>query len=278
MTRLRKMAALAIDECLRSVPRKQWARIPLVLCTAEPERPGRPARLDQDLFAGIQSELNTAFGGDSLIIPSGRVGVAAALQSARSLLTQRDVPFVLIAAADSLLSGPALRAYERWDRLLTSVNSNGFMPGEGAAAVLVGRDTDPVGPLCCGLGFGMERAHIVSDEPLRADGLTEAIANALADAGCQLHDLNFRVIDAAGEQYYFKEASLAVSRLLRQHLEEFEQWQPAECLGETGAVAGFVCLILAATAMEKDYAPGPAALIHASADCGRRAALVLTSH
>ncbi|MCK7582583.1 MAG: hypothetical protein MZV65_48085 [Chromatiales bacterium] len=85
-------------------------------------------------------------------------------------------------------------------------NSNGFMPGEGAGAA-AGRASRGQGRIACaGIGFGMEKAHIDSGEPLRADGLSAAIKGALADAGCEMHDLDYRITDISGEQYYFKEA------------------------------------------------------------------------
>ncbi len=99
-------------------------------------------------------------------------------------------------------------------------------------------------------------AHIDSGEPLRADGLTTAINGALTDAGCQMHDLDFRITDVSGEQYYFKEAALALSRILRQRKEEFDIWHPAECIGEAGAAAGIAVLADANAACRKAYAAG----------------------
>jgi 3-oxoacyl-[acyl-carrier-protein] synthase-1 len=126
-----------------------------------------------------------------------------------------------------------------------------------------------------GIGFGVERAHIDSEEPLRADGLTAAIATALADSGCALHELDFRITDLSGEQYYFKEAALALTRILRQRKEEFDIWHPAECVGESGAAAGVVILAVAEAACRKGYAPGPNILVHLGNDAGDRAAAVL---
>ena len=118
---------------------------------------------------------------------------------------------MLIAAVDSLLSWPTLTHYEQRDRLLTSGNSNGFLPGEGAGAILVG--PGGVAALeCTGIGFGIEPSPVDAETPLRADGLTQAIKAALADAGCAMHDIDYRIADVSGEQYYFKEAALALAR------------------------------------------------------------------
>ena len=50
------------------------------------------------------------------------------------------------------------------------------------------------------IGFGREAAHIDSGEPLRAEGLSLAIKAALTDAGCAMHDMDFRITDLSGEQ------------------------------------------------------------------------------
>ena len=186
-------------------------------CVAEPDRPGRTGGLDDKLFGLVQAELGLTFAPQSAMLAQGRVGVAVALMQARSLLADARVPGVLIAATDSLLTWPTLSHYDQEDRLLTEQNSNGFMPGESAGAVLVGTPTGTVGGLVCtGIGFGVESAPIGSGEPLRAEGLTQAIKACLADAGCQMHDVDFRITDLSGEHYYFKEAALALSRTLRQ--------------------------------------------------------------
>jgi 3-oxoacyl-[acyl-carrier-protein] synthase-1 len=182
----------------------------------------------------------------------------------------------VVAAVDSLLRWPTLRHYERGNRLMTPVNSDGFMPGEAAGALLVGPDGGQAGELlCAGIGFGMERAHVESGEPLRADGLSQAIQAALADARCEMHHMDYRIADLSGEQYYFKEAALALSRTLRVRKEEFDLWHPAECTGETGAAAGTAIVADAWAAARKRYARGPNVLAHLADDAGRRAALCL---
>lgn len=276
-TKLVKMAVRAIEQALEGTPREEWGTIPLLLCVAEPERPGRIERLDAEIFASIQNELGAKFAPNSQVIAEGHVSVATAVSLARALIGRSAVSRVLIAATDSLLSGPTLGAYERADRLLTARNSNGFLPGEGGAALLVGSDTGsrPQELLVCGVGIGRETATLEADEPLRGEGLALAIRAALQDAGCGLEGVDLRVTDVSGEQYYFKEAALAMLRLLRVRKEAFDIWHPAECIGEAGAVAGLVALIVAEAACRKAYAPGPGILCHIANDAGERAALVL---
>jgi len=216
------------------------------------------------------------FHSQSAIVTQGRVGLAVALARARALVSQAQPRRVLVVATDSLLAWPTLSHYEQNGRLLTEGNSNGFMPGEGAGALLIGPPT-PGAPelVCTGIGFAREAAHIDSEQPLRGDGLSEAVKAALADAECQMHDMDFRITDNSGEQYYFKEAALVLARLLRQRKEAFDIWHPAECTGEMGAVSGFSIVSMAHAACRKGYTVGTNILVHMANDAGQRAAMSL---
>lgn len=274
LRRLTRMAALAVEECLLGMAREDWSKIALILCVAERDRPGRLAGLDEQLFGAIQSELGAEFSTLSLIVPQGRASLVYALTHARDVIA-KGAMYALVVATDSLLTAPTLSAYERQDRLLTIKNSNGFMPGEGAAAVLVGATTSGPQLLCTGIGVAREPATLDSGEPLRGEGMARAIKAALADAGVEMHDMDFRITDISGEHYYFKEAALALSRVLRARKEEFDIWHPAECIGESGAVAGLANVIVAHAACAKSYALGPNILCHVANDNGDRGALVL---
>ncbi len=278
LAKLAKMAALAIEEALQDIPRAEWDTLPLLLCVAEAERPGRAVGLDDQLFALVQKELGVRFAPASAVVPHGRVAVAVAMAMARSMLAPSPSPTkrVLVAATDSLLSWPTLSRYESGDRLLTARNSNGFVPGEAAGALLLGQPTGETDELVCtGVGFAKEAAHLDSGEPLRADGLSQAIKLSLQEAGWQMHDLDFRITDISGEQYYFKEAALALSRILRVRKAEFDLWHPAESAGETGAAAGALVLATAQMACRKGYSAGSHILAHMANDAGPRSAMVL---
>jgi 3-oxoacyl-[acyl-carrier-protein] synthase-1 len=275
-TRMAKMLAMAVEECLEPVAASDVPSVPLLLCVAEPDRPGRVLDLERTLVAELERELAVSFhprlSGD---VPLGRVSVAVALARARTLLYENDVTRVVIAACDSLLSNMTLAGFAAESRLLTAENSDGFVPGEAAGAILVSRDRGP-GPhlVCAGIGVADELALPGQGRPLRADGLTAAIKLALAEAGCDMSLVDFRITDNSGEQYYFKEAALALSRTLRTPKESFDIWHPADCIGEVGAAIGTAAVCVALVACRKGYAIGPTILLHFGNDGGRRAAIV----
>jgi len=86
--------------------------------------------------------------------------------------------------------------------------------------------------------------------------------------------MSWRIADLSGEQYYFKEAALALQKTLRRRQEAMDLWHPAECIGETGSAIGPAMLGVAAAACHKQYAPGPQILLHTANDAGERAAIV----
>ncbi len=276
LPKLVKMASMAVEEALQDVPKSQWSSVPLLLCVAEPGRPGRLDGLDDQLFLDIQAEMGVQFASRSAVVAYGRAGVAVAVNQARALISTGNVNRVLIAATDSLITWGTLNYYQREARLLTAENSDGFMPGEGAGALLMGKSEGVPGELVCtGIGFARETANLDSGEPLRAEGLSQAMKAALAEAGWRPSEKCFRIADLSGEQYYFKEASLALSRAMRERKEDFELWHPSECIGEAGTVSAIACIIAGHAAATKRYAPEPTTIYHFSNDDGARA-VVLT--
>jgi 3-oxoacyl-[acyl-carrier-protein] synthase-1 len=279
LPKLVHMAVPAIRECLVNVGDVRPEMIPLLLCVAEKERPGRLQGLDDQLFHDIEAELGVHFHPHSGVIARGRVAGALAMADARRLVYEERLPYCLIAGTDTFLVAATLKAYEEKDRLLTSKNSNGFIPGEAGAAVLIGPPSrEPEKEvLCVGIGMGQEKAIIDSEEPLRGDGLTAAFKSAFADAGCTIDDVDFRIADVNGEQYCFKEAALALTRTIRVIKHGFDIWHPADCIGEVGAAAGACALGVALAAARKHYAVGRGPLCHFASDDGERVALVLSS-
>jgi 3-oxoacyl-[acyl-carrier-protein] synthase-1 len=227
----------------------------------------------------IERELGVKFHSQSSVIEQGRVGGAVALLRAQKLLQEQRHPHVIVAAVDSYLSGATLAAFEQRDRLLTAVNSNGFIPGEAAAALLLGQASGDasIALTCCGLGFARESATIESDRPLRGDGMVDATKAALAAAGISLGQIDHRISDVSGEQYRFKELALALTRILRERKPSIRIWHPADCIGEAGAAALPVMLGVLHQGARKRYLPGPIFLAQLSNDDDKRAAVVLAA-
>jgi 3-oxoacyl-[acyl-carrier-protein] synthase I len=276
MTKLAKMAARAIGECFAAAVDEKPERVPVLVCIAEPERPGRFEGISHVLLQAIEQELGFKLHPHSRVIEQGRVGGAVALLHARRMLAEGRYALTIVAGVDTFLTGATLMAYDHEDRLLRRDNSNGFIPGEAAGAVLLAtwRDGMTAPLLLRGLGFARESAPLGSGRPLRADGLTQAIRAALDEAGIGLKDCDHRIADMNGEQYRFREAALATTRLLRVRKVLFSLWHPADCIGEVGAATLPAMLAMLFAGACNDYLPGPVFLGHLGNDDEKRAALV----
>jgi len=277
ISKLARLLAGPLRECLDLIPDVPPESIPVLLCVAEEDRPGRLEGLGDPLFFQACELLGVRFHDNSRVIAQGRVGGAVGLHRASRLIHEENFPYVIVAGVDSYLVAGTLRAYDERGRLLTPDNSNGFIPGEAGGALLVAPPGAGGGIVCPGMGFAVERATIESEEPVRGDGLIKAITHALVAAGLTMGDIDYRITDIGGEQYQFKDATLALSRLLRVRKEGFDIWHPADCIGEVGA-ASLPCMLgVTLVAAQKSYAPGPRPLAHLGNDDGKRVALALTA-
>ncbi|QLL16147.1 3-oxoacyl-ACP synthase [Pseudomonas chlororaphis subsp. aurantiaca] len=280
-SRLNELLSQALADLLHGPPDMPWDQIPLLLCLAEPERPGGGSR-NAGLVQSIVNHLYDAFGvhfhpSSSRVFPTGHTAGFLALHEARRLIQQEQVPACLVCGVDSLLNATTLQWLDEHHRLKTPANRDGVIPGEAAAAVLV--QAEPWGDThaeVIGIGFGQEQASILSGEPLLGLGLTAAARSALAEAKLGLHEIDLRLSDVAGELYGFKELPLMEGRLMRVVRKQAQPlWHWAEAIGDSGAAAGIAQLVLADQAFRKGYAPGTKAMGLTSSVAGSRAATIL---
>lgn len=273
--RLAHMAAAAIVETFDAVPEAR-GRTLLILCLAEEDRPGRLAPDAPRLLARIAEIAEVASPWRTRIVAHGRPSGHVALDIARRLLAAGEVPYVMICGVDSYLTGLTIDHYLAERRLLVPDNPNGFIPGEGAAAVLCGPAGHGGGLRLTGLGLAREPAYIYNgaDLPFRADGMTNAYKAAFAEARCRHSDIALKIGDLPGESFWFKQTVLAMSRTQRERSEVQPIWAIAASLGNIGAAVTPLMLGWALTAVRKGYGSRGPILLEASADSGACGALV----
>lgn len=287
---LAELVAPAIEECLvaaEPLVQTPVADIPILLIVARPDRPCRWPDLDKEVPADLAHKLGRPLPPGSALFPHGRSGIVAALEHAAALFDSRRHSLCVVAAVESFLRRAIADHYQLQEpRLLTAANSNGFSLGEAGTAVLV---TPPAWHQRCELvidGVGQasdpSQAGGTDAHPVKGDGLTKAIRQALAAAALPHSALDLRISDANGEQWKFKEATFAAARLDRaraagaptRRLGYLDHWHPTEFTGEVGAAIGPLMLGWALHAGKKRYLPGARILFHAAEDNGDRAAMV----
>ncbi|PRQ06323.1 hypothetical protein [Enhygromyxa salina] len=269
----------AMEELAEHVTREDRSSLAVIVACCEPDRPvideGR-ARWLGTVAAGALGD-----GPQPRVVHVLRGGPPAgfrALALARELLIQGQVGAAIVCATDSLFDGRSLAWLADRRPLRTTLGSDGTIPGEAGAALLV-RATQGRTPQLqlIGLGFGDEPS-IRSGAPLRADGLVAAMRMALTEAGLGMHDIALRQAHGASGALEFKEHILALTRLLRVRVESMPIWLIAETLGDVGTSAGLVQITRAHQALLRGYLPGPVILCTAGDHHGERSALVVRAH
>src|SRR5439155_23816505 len=130
-------------------------------------------------------------------IPRDNAAGAAGIMQAHQLIDSGKARWCIVAGVDSFLQREMVGAYMRDRRVLTKANSNGFIPGEAGTAMLVGAaSSEPsvAGELhILGMSLTREKATISSEEPFRAEGLIQAVRQALAEAKVSINDVDYRI-------------------------------------------------------------------------------------
>jgi 3-oxoacyl-[acyl-carrier-protein] synthase I len=279
--RLQLMAQSVMTQCLAALSDVNLKDIAVLLLSAEPGRPGMPREhLGSTLhnFAGQEDHLDHPFHAESCLVAYGKGGIAAAVADASALLNSATGPeYVLMVAVDSLLDAAAIENYLIQMRLNSRDNTDGFIPGEGAAAVILSKKSHGASGLWIdGVGIAHDDWRIDGDAALRANGLTTAIRAAAQMAGTEVADMDFHASGMTGEGWYAKETNLALSRCMERKKKEFPQMIIASNVGETGAASPLLTLAWLAGAMEaQSHQLGSKALLHFAGDYGKRSALVV---
>jgi len=199
---------------------------------------------------------------------------------ARDLLKSGNVNCCLVGGADSFLNEEDLTRLEGSFRLKSPDIPQGLIPGEGAAFLAVasgGTSLKTRRMSIRGIGLSKEdAAHtVMSAGHPTGRALISALHAALSDAQLPESIVSWRLSDLNGEFYGAIDSLLALSRVYRTRRDRLEICHPADCVGEIGAAAGALLIIVAATAMEKGYAPGLVAMCEGSSDSGMRAACLV---
>ncbi len=274
--RQRLMFDAVLNECCKKLPAaNQSSDTVIFLLTAEAERDGPYLHWAQRMLDDVVAA--EKFHVASRALPLGKAGMGAALVMAHALLHAPAAPvYVIIAGVDTWLDAASVEAMLAQERLASTANSDGFIPGEAGAAVIVClAQPGQTGLLIEGIGEAQETAMPAGEEPNRAVGLTTAVRRAAQDANCQISDLNFHASGVSGESWYFNEIGLMLARTLEKRVVSFSHQIVSQFVGEVGAASGPLVLAWMSQVMARADGPGQRGLAHFSNDNGRRAALIL---
>ncbi len=275
-SRLARWLELAIKDCLQHAPSLDTREVPAVWLAPEQDRQGVTLSWWTEVFNEVTTKLGLKFHPQSGVIARGRAGLGEALEQVASLLKTSNCPAVMLIGVDSYLHAATINHYLKADRLQISGNSDGFIPGEAAAAVLLTTaGATESGVKVIGYQHGHEVGRPDGSVPCRAQGLSDTIRAALASSQTPYARLDFRVSDQNGEAFFAKEAANAIARVAPRQAHRLPVLTVCDCLGEIGAATGPSMLAYLSRFMPHPDSPGRTALLHLANDDGRRSAVVV---
>lgn len=276
------------------VPALREALAPLTEAVAGPDlaiglalalpapRPGVPEDLSQQMVARVGAELPDVFSRLETF-GVGHAGGHLALERVMRDLEAGVIDAGLVAGVDSYLDVDTLEWLEACDQLHGAGPMNnawGFIPGEGAGAVLILSNVlarrlrlDVLGAIV-GLGIARESSLIKTEDVCVGEGLTRAFRAALASlpSGSRIDNV---FCDLNGETYRADEYGFTALRTAQSFRSATDFVAPADCWGDVGAAGAPLHAALALIANRKRYARGPLSMVWASSESGERGALIL---
>lgn len=267
------LLALALRDLSSRQPSDALTRTTLFLKLPRDEE--RTTISSIEIARHLSAELGAPLEPSQFVLAEEAVDAYQLLVAGREHLSGGKARACVVAAADSLIDARSLLALVRQNRLKTPRNADGVIPGEAAACIRLTLRSPALLARISGIGSAVEPGLLTNDIPLRGEGIAEAARLALTEAGLAMHDLDFRLSDAAGEAYHFKEQVLVIARLLRRNMAGFPLWLPARALGHVGHAGGMCNLVWAVVALARGYAPGPRAIAFSGDAQGLRSAAVV---
>ena len=282
VSRLRALLSPALDQVLGVLAAAEPGLKTALALALPVSRPGLAPDFTSELARAIQADYPGAFAVTALF-PKGHAAGLLALEAVMRKFAQGAFEACVLAGVESYLEPATLDWLEETDRLHGAGplnNAWGFIPGEGAGALLLvdGRAADRLdGPYLArvlGVGTGKEDQRIRTDTVCIGEGLTEAFRGALGalTPGDTVSDV---YCDMNGEPYRADEYGFTCLRTREFFRSAADFVAPADCWGDVSAAGVPLHIALAAIAGNKGYANGPLACVWASSEEGDRGAAVL---
>jgi 3-oxoacyl-[acyl-carrier-protein] synthase-1 len=259
----------AIRGLLAEPPPDSVRALQVLIGWPAPDRPGAPPPPEASALADcIGSRLGLPLTATQVHLVTGATAGAEALAVARDRM--RDDPELdacLVAAADSWLTTDAMRWALSRRPLRHGVYGDGMIPAEAGAAVWLARHAGSSAARLVGVG----RAPSVP----QPNPLDHAVRAALREGQCKVEDVAHLVLDTDAERDAILAAvAMSVCGSPRPWLGT--RWSPTHCIGNVGAAAGLVGVLLAAHVLTR-HGEGGTALTICCADTEQPVALLLSA-
>lgn len=279
--RMGLLAESALGQALKSLPEEfNWER--LLILTLVPD--GRnPRALTSPALQQLHMDLSRLRAGLSRAVfrfVSCADGAVSQLQAVCGEMKQGEWRAVLFGGVDSLIDLVTCTLLAQEDRIATTHNSEGLVPGEGAAYVLLQQEpaSAPLARLA-GIGCAVE-PHAGAAADKRMTGLAAAIADCLAGRRLSPSSLDCVVAPHDGSLSGALEWHQTIETLYPRRESaprNFEVLLPYRSFGELGAAALPMALVLACARFEFDHPVVRRVMVCETGDFAQRGAVLLLS-
>lgn len=272
--RLAEIGAPALSEALSAWSHAHRARgqaappVPLLLSRPRAERAG------DRLIAELAARSGCAIDDErSRELSLGRAGGVAAIAEAMQRLARAEHEAIVVGGVDTLYEPATLEELDAARRLHGPACENGFIPGEGAAFLLLTRRAIG-GTIARVVSASMENEPrpFGTAEPTHALGMTLAARNALVAAA--VPRVGWVMSDVVYERHRVEEWLFVAGRLHEVLSGDARHDQPLLTTGELGAATAPVLLAMACALWRAGAGPAEHALVVAHSDGPERGALV----
>ena len=267
--RILQLGKVALTEACAQVQIQQ--AIPLFLATPE-QRCGRPFPALEPILKDLASEVDYPIDLlTSRVFPLGRAGGVHAIDEAINLLLTSPLESIIVGGIDSFLDIMLLNALDAEERLSSNAPIRGFVPGEGAAFVVLQKKHAPE-LVVKRPGLAEEIGHLYSQETCLGDGLSNAVNDAVKGLDRPLKTV---LCSMNGEPGHVKEWGVSQLRNSASFEDDLDLYHPAECYGDIGAATAVTLLSLSVIGITKGYYLGPL-LLWCASDYEQRGAVVIS--
>ncbi|NUQ72993.1 MAG: hypothetical protein HUU21_05515 [Polyangiaceae bacterium] len=252
--------------------------LPVILSLPDERRPGLDPRLPEEVFQKLAERARVPLArARSSLVFACRGGGVTAFEQAIARLKTGDVEAVAVGGIDSYFDPDILEHLDAEMRLHGLETENGFIPGEGAAFLLM-TTRRGAGSLTRyaeikATATALEPRPFGSSEPCFGLGMTAAVKNALA--GVADGSIAWVLTDVANERHRVEEWEFAEGRNHRAMSADVIHDQPLLMTGEIGSASAAMLVAIAATRFQTGCAEASRALIAVHSDGPERGAMLI---
>jgi 3-oxoacyl-[acyl-carrier-protein] synthase-1 len=227
--------------------------------------------------AGISIDVTT-----SGIFPLGRAAAVVALEAAVQHVSTNPGATVVVGGVDSFLDLRRIAVLDGESRILGPSVMDGFIPGEGAAFLVLkdaaaAQGNPPAARIrVIAAASAMDEGHRYGTAPALGEGLAHAVdkLRGITPSDTALVGSTFAAFN--GENFEAKLWGVARLRHSDFFLPSMVMRHPADTIGDTGAASGAILTALGAHALGKGHGEG-SALIWAASDHESRGCALLSN-